>query len=115
MAFKSLGIQVDYVKTTDSVLSADKEIREGSFYFTTDSKKMYADLGGKRHCFSSICFGDSYSKLLEFEKSEDVIYWDKSTNFAYKYVNGVLTKVVSGDSSDAVSIIVKDTVGYYRT
>lgn len=104
MTLSNLNIGLDLIKTTESALMNYSTIADGTLYFTTDTKNIYADLGGARHCFSSIWFRNSLSELMTLPKIASVLYWDTSEDIGYRYINNTLTKVISSRSVGSLSL-----------
>lgn len=104
MTIQNMDVKLDLVKTTESDLANYSKIADGTIYFAVDSKNLYADLDGKRHCFNSIWFKDSFAELAALPKIAEVLYWDISTNNVYRYIDGTLTKVSSSKAATAMSL-----------
>lgn len=110
MTLNNLNVKLDLIKTTESALANNSTPVNGRIYFTTDSKNLYADLDGTRHCFNSIWYKSSLAELLKLPKVNEVLYWETTNNNAYRYVGNTLTQVIKGDIVSALSLQKADSI-----
>lgn len=110
MTLRELGVQTNFIKTTESALTANPTINNGNLYFTTDSRKLYVDLGDVRHCFNSIWYGANFSAISSMPKVAEVLYCAKDTGIIYKYVGNTLTELITPSTASSLSIQVVNSL-----
>ena len=104
MTLRDLGAQTNFIKTTESILDANPTINNGNLYFTTDTRKLFVDLGDIRHCFNSIWYGANFSALRSMPKVAEVLYCAKDTGTIYRYVGNTLTEFITAETASSLSI-----------
>lgn len=104
MTLRDLGAQTNFIKTTESVLDANPTINNGNLYFTTDTRKLFVDLGDTRHCFNSIWYGADFSALQSMPKVAEVLYCAKDTGNIYRYVGNTLIEFITAATAFSLSI-----------
>ena len=104
MTLRELGVQTNFIKTTESALDSNPTINNGNLYFTTDTRKLFVDLGDTRHCFNSIWYGANFSALQSMPKVAEVLYCAKDSGTIYKYFGNTLTEFITAATAYSLSI-----------